>query len=279
MIVKKQAGEQGQPAARSVQFDLEVAGTPGEVWRAIATGPGITSWFTPTEVDERESGAVVFHLGPDVESRGVVTAWEPPHRFAYEERDWLPGAPPLATECLVEARSGGLCRVRLVSSLFTSSAEWDDQIDGFEKGWAGFLVVLRLYLANFRGQRCSPFQVTGSMAGPEQRAWAELKRALGFDGAAAGERRVSAAGAPRLSGTVEQVGGHYLVVRSDQPAPGVAMLGAYTTGDRVHASLCVFVYGDGAPAVVAREEPGWRAWMAARFPPLGAGSAAAATAG
>ena len=30
---------------RSVQVEIEVSGTPEEVWQAIATGPGISSWF------------------------------------------------------------------------------------------------------------------------------------------------------------------------------------------------------------------------------------------
>ena len=38
---------------RSVQAEVEVPGTPEQVWQAIATGPGISSWFVPSEVDER----------------------------------------------------------------------------------------------------------------------------------------------------------------------------------------------------------------------------------
>jgi uncharacterized protein YndB with AHSA1/START domain len=38
---------------RSVQVELEVAGTPEAVWQAIATGPGISSWFVPTEIEQR----------------------------------------------------------------------------------------------------------------------------------------------------------------------------------------------------------------------------------
>jgi len=30
---------------RSVQVEVEVPGTPEQVWQAIATGPGISSWF------------------------------------------------------------------------------------------------------------------------------------------------------------------------------------------------------------------------------------------
>ena len=41
---------------RMVQAEVEVPGTPEEVWRAIATGPGISSWFVPTEIEERVGG-------------------------------------------------------------------------------------------------------------------------------------------------------------------------------------------------------------------------------
>src|SRR5439155_990358 len=44
MSVKKEAS-----GRRSVQVEVEVPGTPEEVWQAIATGPGISSWFVPTE--------------------------------------------------------------------------------------------------------------------------------------------------------------------------------------------------------------------------------------
>ena len=37
---------------RWVQVEVEVPGTPEEVWRAIATGPGVSSWFVPCQVDE-----------------------------------------------------------------------------------------------------------------------------------------------------------------------------------------------------------------------------------
>ena len=34
---------------RSVQVEVEVPGRPEEVWQAIATGPGVSPWFVPTE--------------------------------------------------------------------------------------------------------------------------------------------------------------------------------------------------------------------------------------
>ena len=64
---------------------------PEEVWQAIATGPGISSWFVPSEVEEREGGTAVSHFGPgdSMDSVGTVTAWEPPHRFVVDSRDEL----------------------------------------------------------------------------------------------------------------------------------------------------------------------------------------------
>ena len=126
----------GVMTARLVRTEIEVPGTPEEVWEAIATGPGIACWFVPAEVDERVGGEIVTHHGPYGDSRGVVTAWEPPRRFAYEEREWAEGAPPWATEILVEARSGGTCLVRLVSGVFSGGDDWGDEIDGTEAGWA-----------------------------------------------------------------------------------------------------------------------------------------------
>src|SRR5207244_6798434 len=88
MGVKKESS-----GRRSVQVEVEVPGTPEEVWRAIATGPGISSWFVPTEFEERDGKpvAVTLNFGPGMESRSVVTAWDPPRMFAAEASGWAPG--------------------------------------------------------------------------------------------------------------------------------------------------------------------------------------------
>ncbi len=62
MPVKKDAS-----GHRSVQAEVEVPGTPEEVWEAIATGPGISSWFVPTEVEQREGGIITANFGPGMD--------------------------------------------------------------------------------------------------------------------------------------------------------------------------------------------------------------------
>jgi uncharacterized protein YndB with AHSA1/START domain len=252
---------------RSIELEVEVPGTPEQVWQAIATGPGITSWFVPTEVEERTGGAIAFHLGPGADSSGIVTAWEPPHRLAYEEREWSPGALPLATEMLVEARSGGTCLVRIVSSLFTSRADWDDQLESMKTGWPPFLRVLRLYLAHFAGQRCSPIQLSGSSAGPQERAWSALMSALRVAEVAEGARASTAgSGAPPLSGIVEHRAARELLLRLDEPGPGAALAFVYDMGEQAAVSLHLHLYGVDAAAVAAREGGSWQEWMERSFP-------------
>lgn len=62
------------------------------------------------------------------------------------------GSPPIATEWNIEARGGGLCAIHVVHSLFASTDEWDNQLEGAKSGWAGSLNILRTYLAHVRGQ-------------------------------------------------------------------------------------------------------------------------------
>jgi len=115
---------------RSVQVDVEVPGTPEEVWKAIATGPGISSWFVPTEFEERDGKtvAVTSNFGPGMQARSAVTAWDPPRMFAAQGEGWG-GSPPIATEWSVEARAGGVCRVRVVT-IGTERLERRAALDG-----------------------------------------------------------------------------------------------------------------------------------------------------
>lgn len=256
---------------RKVTMEVEVPGTPEEVWQAVATGPGTSAWFVPTEIEEREGGELIFDLGPGMgTSKGVVTAWEPPRRLAYEEREWMPGAPPVATGIVVEERDGRTCVVRMVHSLVTDSHEWDDQLESFERGWPPFFRLLRLYLAHFAGRRCSSCRAMGRGAAPESRAWSELAEELGVSGAAAGDAVATKDGAPGLAGEVEHLGAepdhHEILIRLDRPAPGYALVGTFAWDDDVYTTASVYLFGDGAPAVAEREGAAWQSWLEARSP-------------
>jgi len=258
---------------RSVQVEVEVPGTPDEVWQAIATGPGVSAWFVPTDVtpatsDNYVGGAVTSHFGAGMDAVATITAWDAPHRFAADSSIG-PNAPTFATEWTVEARGGGRCVVRVVHSLFADTADWDDQLTGVESGWPAFFLILRLYLEHFRGEPCTRFQLTAFPTGTCADVWARVISALGLSGAIVGERRNASAEAPPLSGTVEAVheGEHpHLLLRLDLPAPGAAILNSCAAGDKAFLTVSFYLYGASAAGVAARAEPQWSAWFASHFP-------------
>ena len=261
---------------RSVRVEVEVPGTPEQVWQAIATGPGISAWFAPTEFEERDGRpvAVKINLGPGMEPRSAVTVWDPPRMFATQADGWLPGSPPIANEWTVEARGGGVCILRIVQSLFATTDDWDNQLEGAKAGLASFLSILRIYLTHFRGQRSAMMKWMVPVAGTEAEAWESLTTALGVKGLRVGQRRMAPAGVPAFSGVAEYVTQrpYDALLRVDKPGPGVAALGAVDFGGQSMVALNFYFYGDQAAGTVAHETPLWNAWFQKRFP---AGSAAA----
>ena len=266
---------------RSVEVETEVPGTPEEVWRAIATGPGISAWFVPTKLEEREGGTILLDFGPGMESKAVITVWDPPRRFVGENKEGMgPGAPPMATEWTVEAKAGGTCRVRVVHSWFASTDDWDNEYESVEKGWPAFFRVLGIYMAHFRGQ---PSEIVSFMAmTPESKseAWERLLGGLGLSRLAEGQRVETAHGAPRLKGIVERVvDDSELFLRLEEPTSGVAHLSPMVMGNQVCLWVCFYLYGAQAGAVAARETPAWQAWIDRLVPPADAASGSEATQG
>lgn len=249
---------------RSIELEVEVVGTPEEVWRAIATGPGISSWYVPHTVEEREGGAATasFGPGPEMQVPGRVAAWEPPRRIVFDGGEGVGG---LAFEWLVEARDNGTCIVRLVNSGFGSGEPWDDQYDGMSEGWRLFLFNLQLHLEHFRGRTATPVLPMAMWAGPRSETWANLTDALGIPAAPAiGDRVETSGDAPRLAGTVLVSESWRLALLLDEPAPGTGFLAVEGDGEAVGVSVWSYLYGDDSAAIAARTEPVWWEWLGAR---------------
>jgi uncharacterized protein YndB with AHSA1/START domain len=254
---------------RRIESEVAVPATPEQAWEAIATGPGITSWFMPAEVEGRVGGSVVHHFGGEASSSGKVTAYDPPHRFAYEEKlalgeDQPPR--PIATEFLVEARSGGTCVVRVVMSGFGDDEAWEQAIESFSSGWRQALLSLRLYLTHFRGEPVGSINAGDMVAGDEDALWTELTRALGLPARPQGGDRIatSGTGVPRLTGTVEETDGRMITLLLDEPTRGIGLVAVGGPGDEAFTMVRAQLFGPDAPEVAAREQSSWTAWFAAR---------------
>jgi uncharacterized protein YndB with AHSA1/START domain len=258
---------------RSVRVEVEVPGTPEQVWQAIATGPGISAWFVTTRVDGRKGGEIVSDFGGGMTSTAKITAWEPPFRFAATDPGWAPGMPPVATEWTVTTKGPPTmraCIVRVVHSLFASTDDWDKQLEGTETGWASFFRVLRRYLQQFAGQPSALVQATAMTNEPVAKAWASLAAALQRGGPKPGQP-LSLALAPGvvLGGKVERIDdlghGNNLQVLLDTPAPGTLLVGAYECGGTM-VSASAYFYGPRAEQAATATRPHFSSWIAARFP-------------
>lgn len=247
---------------RRIEAAVEVPGDPETVWRAIATGPGITSWFVPTELAEHSGGEVVADFGELGRDEGRVVAWEPPRRLVTESRS---GERTLAFEWLVEARSGHACVVRLVSSGFGAGAEWDDLYDGMREGWQLFLENLRLHLTHFAGRRARAIIPMAITPGPNAAAWGATCRALGVSPTLTAGARLATSGpaVPPLAGVVTLARPSAYVVLLDRPLAGTALVAA-EGDDPASVSVWQYLYGGGDVLDGITER--WRTWMAAAFP-------------
>lgn len=249
---------------RSVQSEIAVPGTREEVWQAIATGPGLSSWFVPAVFEEADGQpvAVQFTFGPDMAPRSPIIEWDPPRMFAAQGEGW-DGSPPMTMVWHFDAHADGTCAVRIVNSLVADSAAWDPLLLASAATWPGFFRTLHIYMTYFRGQPSALLQFVAPVPGTEAEAWDTVTGALGLHGADIGQHWTAPAQVPALSGVIayRSEDPYDLLVRCDQPGPGVAALGAFGFGEQSMVALNLYHYGENAAATAAAAEPLWQAWM------------------
>jgi uncharacterized protein YndB with AHSA1/START domain len=246
-----------------LEFSVEVPGTPEQVWHAIATAKGMSSWFLPTELEEREGGSLHFSMGPEMGSDGHVTGWEPPRRIEYQE-DWaaLMGvAPdalsPMTSEFLVEAQSGGTCVVRVTTSGFGTGADWEQEFwDDMGPSWMAFFDNLRLYLAHFPGQEAATLEATATHPGDPTTLLSAAHDALGLGAEG------SAVVVRGATGTVERVFEKQTLVRLTAPVPGMLNVYAHEMGEGAATiGVRAYLFSPDAAEYAQREQPAWQQWL------------------
>jgi uncharacterized protein YndB with AHSA1/START domain len=267
-----------------IEAQVEVPGTPEQIWRSIATGPGLSSWFVPTQIEEHVGGAVVHTHAIGAQTRSVVTGWDPPHRFVYTqdaqelmEATGFANVDPddvgrkLKIEWLVEPASETTCLVREIVSGFGSGPFWERQAAGMRIGAETCLTGLRLYATNFLGQPSAPARAWAFTQAPLADAWSDLTENLDLAGAEPGAQFVAAAEAPPMTGIVERVSPGAVTLRLERPGPAITNIVAFDMGDKIALMLEAFFYGDAAARLAADTLPVWKRWISARAEALQAG--------
>ena len=198
-----------------IELEAILPASPEEVWHAIATGPGIDSWFMGrNEVEPREGGAVAMDTGGQ-RAEAVVTAYEPGKRFA-TRTDAAPDGRFMAFEYLIEGRDRGSTMLRVVHSGMLGD-DWQDEYDALRRGWPFHLHTLREYLTHFSGRAGVPVFAMAQTGGkPAQEVRAALTVALSLPSLVTVGTRAHAepAGLPPLDGEVTWADDERFAVRT-----------------------------------------------------------------
>jgi hypothetical protein len=262
------------PGGRRASVSVEVCGSQQEVWDAIATGPGLSSWFLPSELElgfDGEPVRLTVHLGPHTSRAADIKEWEEYHRFRTVSEDQPGAGPPLWTEWSLEPLGLG-CRVKVEHWLESDAPEGEQQLRAAAQSWPGFLRVLSLYLEHFAGKRGQGCTLLISTTEPPQKAWETLAEPLGLSRASAGDRVRSEADGPILAGVLEALGDqqdplYQALLRLDDPAPGIAHLQISQLHGCHVVTVRLYFYGEQCVSTVTREEPRWQAWLSELFTP------------
>jgi uncharacterized protein YndB with AHSA1/START domain len=237
-----------------IRRDVELPGSPEEVWEAVATAAGNAAWLFPNE-EPNPDGSVSA-------SGTRVTAWEPPHHFAVrtEQGDWFN-----ALEFVIEGRAGAKTLLRYVhSGVFVD--DWDTQYDAVNQHTDFYLHTLGQYLEHFAGRRATYVgDVPGGIQGPPASAkpdgFERLTHALGVpEGSREADMvRLAPDGLEPLDGAIDYLRPNFMGIRT---ADGLyRFFGRNAFGGPVGVSMHLF--GDGVDAEQTKRA--WQEWLEAVY--------------
>lgn len=193
----------------------ELEATPEQVWEAIATGPGIDSWFMGRNQVEQGEGGTLTTSFAGYNPTASVTTWDPPRRFAYRTPEAGDGR-FIAYEFLIEGRGGASTVLRLVTSGFLPGDDWESEYDAMTKGDQLFFATLVTYLGHFAGRTGTPVTAFGPPVDDWPRAWTALRRELGLAGPPREGDRVRSSSGPAIEGVVYFANEHTVGVRGER---------------------------------------------------------------
>lgn len=240
------------PQEFEVRKEITLDATPEQVWEAIATGPGIDSWFMGhNEVEPGEGGRTRQTVGGHTEE-ATITGWDPGKRLAFRTGT-------MAFEYLIEGRDQGSTVLRLVHSGFLGD-DWEAEYEAMAEGWDMYLHKLAQYLIYFRGRTATVLTAMRPQAAPLDQAWATLKAGLGLpDAVAVGDQvRLTPAGLAPIDGVVDYLSPHFLGVRGAD--------GLYRFIHGGHDTVVVGHQVFAAATDRAASERAWQSWLDGLFP-------------
>jgi uncharacterized protein YndB with AHSA1/START domain len=195
--------------------EAEVPATPDQVWEAVATGPGLDSWFMGrNEVEPREGGRGSFSIGGYTEET-TVERWDPPRRFVASSSESFAEANRF--DYTIEERGPGRTSIRYVHSGVLGGDDWQNVYEAMSEGDPMYFAKLLEYLEHFSGRFATPVDARGPFVGEPEKIMEGFRRALGVadDVTEGDEVTLHPDGLPPIEGVVDCAGRSFLGVRTD----------------------------------------------------------------
>lgn len=181
-------GEKKLPQ-RVVEKEIEIDASLDAVWKALTEAEELKRWFPLDAKVTPGAGGKVWMAWGDFSGESPIEVWEPRRHLRTVEShppsamDIAAGADPnvplrMALDYYLETRRGKTV-LRLVHSGFSAAADWNDEYDTVNSGWASFLRNLRFYLERHAG---TPRVMVWSRRATELAPAEAWKRLTGPDG-------------------------------------------------------------------------------------------------
>lgn len=256
------------------EHEIAIDATPEQVWDAITTPEGLTSWYVlDAKVVPGEGGTQWVSWGGDMAIETTHLVWKPGERLVLGHPDHAnqTGWGAILQEYTIRTEAGRTV-LRLVQSGMPDDGSWDSEYECTSIGWRGFFNALKHAVERQAGRQRTPILRFGAVPGDEDAVWARLAAAdglgvAGLGGAAAGGTLGVAPGGVPQSAQVVDVVPHRLL-QLCLPDAGDALLTIDVTNGKdgawINATLAAF---DGAPADAAATQ----AWETALDALLAAG--------
>ena len=250
------------PPERRVEKSIELAATPEEVWAAVATAPGLSTWFVP-HTDDAATDEKEADFGGGQTATGRLLALEPGRRVKYGAPEGSPqDQNGFALEFLVEGRGQGSTVLRLMHSGF-SGESWEQEYEGTNRGWDLFLHNLASYFRYFRGKPVKNVVAMSFTSADAANVWERFHHALGIaqDTSRGDKVTLTPAGMAPIEGVVDVYERGAIGVRSEDGLLRFGGLGA-DFGGMVTATH--YFYGVDLDTTEATNA--WQDWLAGLFP-------------
>ena len=203
------------PQPFEIAQEMDVDATPEEVWDAIATGPGMDSWFLGhMEIEPRQRGEVRWTLGGETMG-STVTTWDPPNRIVTTGSEIQDGSRH-SFDYTVTEREGGRSNIRYVHSGMLGG-DWEAEYEAMQEGDPMYFFKLAQYLNHFKGRFAATVDLFGPVVEDEEKVMAGYRRALGLgDDVAVGDRvSLTPQGVAPIDGEIDCLSRHFIGVLSN----------------------------------------------------------------